>query len=675
MKPKNKIISVGAVFLSLACLLSSCGNETYDEKESEKYVSAVFTEAETKMDYVFTVNADSVLDTVKYGGENKRDPFLRAYVRYAVNAGKKHGNASSVDLSASSKPYNAAFIGNIQGEAAASLLLQPDVIPAAPQTADSDIFDGITSTQLLCEALSGAGGSDGVLYAGSGGVALFYNDVADKSDEALNTYAYALITDGLPVKVLCASQTDSGKADGVDVLVIPDDGKYIYTGALDGIIKWIKNGGHAVISGGLQFDGHNMNIEYLLSSLSSPITLKASEMTRDMSMELVPRGNNTLPETVFEAESLTIPSYMKKFVGSFENVPDGDEIFVMGDNTVGVRVTAGEGSLTVIGVPTEAVERDSAGAGFVRAITAYTLSTAGKEYIRADAIVAERGDYLIVKTFGKPYTADGDFLEITGSSGKITHSPTVEENSVQIFYKLDPTPGETQKLIYTNVKYEQSGGDITVSGSSGSADAFIIMPPSGKLPSKVSVSGKNGREPYYTAEFDEKSGILTVLVNGESCGGEYTLKTSWGDTKTDNLGGYERALISVTTNNRNEDEEFLYFCNSGVHDTLRFADKDSRIVYKFDLQKYPEAVITLSIVQNYIIEISDDGENWSMIADYSQGGTVPHTRVGDNSTDFVIGPETYGSYKTLYVQIRNSDPKQGWGGSISHLSVSYIVKK
>lgn len=675
MKPKNKLLSAGAALLSLSCLFSSCTNDVVSEKESEKYTSSVFSEAETKMDYVFSVNADSVLDTVKYSGENKRDPFLRAYVKYAVNAGKKHGNASSVDLSASEKPYNAAFIGNIQGEAAASLLLRPDVIPTAPQTADSDIFDGLTSTQLLCEALSGIGSSEGVLYAGSGGVALFYNDVADKSDEALNTYAYALITDGLPVKVLCASQTDSGKADGVDVLIIPDDGKYIYTGALDGIIKWIKNGGHAVISGGIQSDGCSINIEYLLSGLSSPITLKTSEMTRDMSMKLVSRENDTLPETAYEAENLTLPAYMKKSVCSFENVEDVEKILVMGENTVGVRVTAGEGSLTVIGVPTEAVERDSTGVEFVRAITSYALAGAGKEYVRADAMVAERGDYLIVKTFGKPYTADGDYLEITGNSGKITHSPTVDENSVQILYKLDPTPGEEQKLLYTNAKCELSGSDITVSGSSGSADAFIIMPPEGKLPSAVSVSGKNGKEPYYTVKFDEKSEVLTVLVNGESCGGEYTLKTAWGDKISDNLGGYERALISVTTNSRGEDAEFLYYCDSGVHETLRYADKDTRIIYKFDLDKYPGAIITLSIVQNYIIEISDDGENWSMIADYSQGGTVPHTRVGDNATDFVIGPETYGDFKTLYVQIRNSDPTQGWGGSISNLSVAYVVKK
>ena len=80
------------------------------------------------------------------------------------------------------------------------------------------------------------------------------------------------------------------------------------------------------------------------------------------------------------------------------------------------------------------------------------------------------------------------------------------------------------------------------------------------------------------------------------------------------------------------------------------------------------------MLQNYIIEMSEDKENWVLLKDYSEGGTVPHTQRGDNPFVMVVTPDMYGDYSTLYIRLRNSDITKGWGGSISSLEIQYYEK-
>ena len=90
------------------------------------------------------------------------------------------------------------------------------------------------------------------------------------------------------------------------------------------------------------------------------------------------------------------------------------------------------------------------------------------------------------------------------------------------------------------------------------------------------------------------------------------------------------------------------------------------------MKRYPYATLTLHVLQNYLMEISPDAESWTLLADYSQGGTVPHTRLGNNDADIVVTPAMYGNWEELYIRIRNTDITQGWGGSISSFTIEYL---
>jgi hypothetical protein len=74
------------------------------------------------------------------------------------------------------------------------------------------------------------------------------------------------------------------------------------------------------------------------------------------------------------------------------------------------------------------------------------------------------------------------------------------------------------------------------------------------------------------------------------------------------------------------------------------------------------------------VEVSADGEEWEIVADYSKGGTVPHLTTGGNQTTIKIDPDDYACEDTCYVRLRNTNPSMGWGGSITNLTFTYQRK-
>ena len=88
------------------------------------------------------------------------------------------------------------------------------------------------------------------------------------------------------------------------------------------------------------------------------------------------------------------------------------------------------------------------------------------------------------------------------------------------------------------------------------------------------------------------------------------------------------------------------------------------------------AIITFTLSQNYILEISTDGVNYEIVADYSQGGKIPHLTTGGNNTNIKVDLFAYGAEEAdvVYVRLRNTDPSKGWGGSIHQFVMEYSKK-
>jgi predicted alpha-1,2-mannosidase len=99
----------------------------------------------------------------------------------------------------------------------------------------------------------------------------------------------------------------------------------------------------------------------------------------------------------------------------------------------------------------------------------------------------------------------------------------------------------------------------------------------------------------------------------------------------------------------------------------RFADNDHYFVYRFPLPADTTGgKVTLSIDNEFLVQASSDGQNWTTVLTESQQ-VHDGSNKADRSVD--IGP-FLGADKTVYIRVEDSFPQDGWGGRVSHLTVT-----
>jgi hypothetical protein len=121
----------------------------------------------------------------------------------------------------------------------------------------------------------------------------------------------------------------------------------------------------------------------------------------------------------------------------------------------------------------------------------------------------------------------------------------------------------------------------------------------------------------------------------------------------------------------------LAFPEPSVNDGVRFCDNNGILIYAFDTGKMLSASFTFYLSQNYILEVSTDGKNYTIVADYSEGGKVPHLEGGGNEKAITVNPFSYGAGESgvFYVRIRNTDTSKGFGGCISKFTMDYTKEE
>ena len=141
----------------------------------------------------------------------------------------------------------------------------------------------------------------------------------------------------------------------------------------------------------------------------------------------------------------------------------------------------------------------------------------------------------------------------------------------------------------------------------------------------------------------------------------------------DDKSSYDVESISVLTNSSGQDAEYLFEDTASVNENVRFADGDGYYTYRFDLTGKYEPKLTLSICQNYVVEVSGDNENYTVAASYGSESDV--LKNASNLTDITIDPYEYDIFETFYVRISDSNPSNGWGGSTTKLSLTFYTPR
>lgn len=104
----------------------------------------------------------------------------------------------------------------------------------------------------------------------------------------------------------------------------------------------------------------------------------------------------------------------------------------------------------------------------------------------------------------------------------------------------------------------------------------------------------------------------------------------------------------------------------------RFADGTSHFTYRFPFPSdTTSAQATLTIDNEYLVQVSPDGQNWTTVLQVDQPVTD-----GSNKADRTIDLTPYlgsgsNGAKPVYVKVSDAYPNDGWGGRVYHVTANF----
>ena len=334
---------------------------------------------------------------------------------------------------------------------------------------------------------------------------------------------------------------------------------------------------------------------------------------------------------------------------------------------IGMEAEVGAGRVVMVGLSTNDFSGSASGAALMRGLTAFALESTDYAYKTADAYVAERGGYTAVYPLKGSYQLKGTYVNIFSSTLEVVTDPVIAEKEAALYYKV-PELTDTPLVYYAggveeSLKEEKDKTEITVRAAENALIPIRIAAPAGTYPASVTAAYEGGSETRAATVFDEKTNTLLVML--------YTLPTTpakvtvaWGSEKGKVRNTEYVTVKTINVNSAGEDKAYIVSDTGAANGNFRYCDKEAEIVWKFDTSEYEGLQIAVSVVSNYIVEVSRDGTNYTKAADYSQ---MSATRAsGTNQAVVLITADTVpGTGDDLYIRLRNTDPKQGWGGAIS----------
>lgn len=105
----------------------------------------------------------------------------------------------------------------------------------------------------------------------------------------------------------------------------------------------------------------------------------------------------------------------------------------------------------------------------------------------------------------------------------------------------------------------------------------------------------------------------------------------------------------------------------------RFADGTAHFTYRFPLPSdTTSAQVTLTIDNEYLVQVSSDGQNWTTVLQESQPVTDGSNKA-DQTIDLTpyLGAASNGA-KPVYVKVSDSFPNDGWGGRVYHVKANIV---
>ena len=652
--------------------------------------------------------SNTIINHVRYAGVGERRTFLNAYVEYgtyldAVNYYGTYFYALCDPMSDTYKQESEDYWRQLCHEQLVASLMYPEINRWEfiwTNRSFMNVSPDYRSEQLnIHNAMMDISGKEFSLTAGTPGITYLLGDTLtwqspDKPAYGENAYdgfwgvAAPIVYDGIPLRTMAMELiTKPEDLENVSVLIVSyDNQKPLYEELNVAIAEWVKQGGTLLYLGGpdeyLTIPEAWWNQEgkggsptaNLLSHLGVADSISVKTYAGGV-QALNWKGGNTDAETKDFANGI-----LKVSNDAFTYCYEGtgfDTLLETNDGTaIGITFEVGSGTVLMVGLSTTDYSDSAAGADLMRMLTAKATQSTDFDYVPSNAFVVERGDYVAVYPFKGSYQLTGTYVNIFTSNLTVEVNPVVEEGEAALYLRVKDTASlDIPRVAFSggvvqSVEETANKTTIVLSAAENAIIPICITAPEGYTPRDVLATYKTG-DTLTEQIWDEATRTLTIRVfTTPTKPATVTVNWSKDGQALDNMS-YKS--IKLTSNTNGSDAAFIVKNTGKSNGNMRYTDDAAEIVWKFDIDDFRGLVVSVQLCQNYVIEVSGDGENWTEVINYSKISSYK----ADGGTNDSVATILVGSYEdiggTLYIRLKNTTAKGAWGGGVKSLTFQYLL--
>lgn len=605
-------------------------------------------------------------------------------------------------------------------DTAVAQLIQPSINRFQVTVWPSRSFESATqdyrAIQLsVMAAQTEAAGKAAVQSAGTPGISYVLSETltyplnsnttwAPSSTDSFLGVTLPLLSDGIPLTITAMENIKSADdLAGINLLLLSFDGqKPLDESVCEAIAEWIEQGGVCLYVGGhdayddiesMWWSSGSSPLQELLNIMGLDITVKDMTVSAEAHMDWLGKGKQ------IALEALNCATVYNNFYSSFEG--DVNAILNLDGQVVGIDEAVGKGRLIAVGLPSALFANTAGGSEAMRKLAEYACNYSEYKYDSASLMWAKRGNVVAAYSIGQKNVLTGKYIDLFDSQlGVYTHYILGADESALLYDITDLKITDAPRVAF-------SGGELTIREESASvtkynvvstASATVasrIIAPEGLYPQSIHAENYKGNIQVETfTAWDNETHSLLVRFVGMTRGVNVTVE--WGTTPVesyelqqakgmenfapildqtaiDKLSQSGKALMTAftTASGNSMDNEFIITNTAQSNSECFYCDLDREIVWCIDLKQYEDAYVTMTISQNYQLDVSTDGKNWTEIQNYIK---VNGNSIKSGANIVVVGIDS-GVYAKdadkMYLRLSNADPTTGYGGKITQYQIYY----
>ncbi len=557
-------------------------------------------------------------------------------------------------------------------------------------------------TEVSGKAATVSAGTPGITYLISDSHS-WQNDPTGKwalnSESGLLGVTLPLLTDGIPLKVGSMEMIEEASdLEGIELLLLSFDcQKPLTSEVCEAIAAWIMDGGTCLYVGG--HDRFEESEYEWWAEYGSPLQALLDMMEADITVTM-PEISGT--QDIVWTDDGSVMGYVtakyNTYTAAFEG--DGKKIMTLGSDkgadVLGLDREIGKGHIVLVGLPSALYAEMKTGTEQMRTLAAYACQYTNYEYVSASLLWAKRGNVVAAHSIGKKNVIGGRFINLFDDELTVTNGYTLAAGESALLYDVTDLDLSIPRLAFvggtlTTCEETENKTVYKMRSPTGVYAASTLLCRDGLYPTSITVTDYKGKtEIPFAYAWDNEQDALLIQARGNAII-NIMVTVEWGTTPMEDCelifptfsefepldpdyqvtyAGWDNKTYLLNKETANSADEFVVVDTSSANQAIKYCDKEREIIYKFDLNKYPHAAVVMFLEQNYLLQVSTDGQSWKTIQNYELVNGFRD--FGAHKATVVVASDKYAKGEEfMYIRLANSDVTQGHGGSISKMIVYY----